>query len=323
MTLFASQFPGGLVEENVDGVSTTRNGGKYSVYARARSYYEEHRNQFDLVIDEINVRPFLTPKFVKEATIIALIHQLSREGLFYELSFPLNYIVYYFLEKWWLSNYRNIPIVTVSESTKVELDEFMGFKNVQIVPEGQTVMPLPEVPTKENRPTVVYLGRLKRYKLPDHALLAFSLIKEKIPDARMWIIGDGDMRRTLERSAMSDVTFFGRVSHELKCELLSKAHLALVPSVKEGWGLVVTECNAMGTPCVAYNVSGLRDSVRSGETGLLVSENSPTGLADSAVHLLKNRELLAKLSQNALEYSRKFNWDASADVFDKIIRSVV
>src|SRR5690606_17977674 len=118
-----------------DSVSIVRSGNKYQVYKRAIDYYRKHQDSYDLIIDEINTRPFLTPKFVKDKSIIALFHQMAREFWFYETPFPLNYIGYYYLEKRWLSNYRDIPTITVSKSSKRDLEE-LGFNKIFVVPEG-------------------------------------------------------------------------------------------------------------------------------------------------------------------------------------------
>jgi glycosyltransferase involved in cell wall biosynthesis len=182
------------------------------------------------------------------------------------------------------------------------------------------------MPKKEDVPTVAFVGMLKRYKLPDHAIEAFYEIRKKVPDAKMWVIGDGYMREELEKKYSDNnknIIFFGKTGNELKYDLMGRAHLLLVPSVKEGWGLVVTEANAMGTPAIAYNVSGLRDSVTNGETGLLTAENTPQSLANSAILLLKDRELLSKFSINALNFSRTFSWENTADVFEKVILNIV
>jgi glycosyltransferase involved in cell wall biosynthesis len=96
-----------------------------------------------------------------------------------------------------------------------------------------------------------------------------------------------------------------------------------VPAIREGWALVVTESNAMGTPVVAYNVPGLRDSVRHNETGVLVEDNSPAGLASSAIHLLGDRSRLERYSSTCLLYSKQFSWDTSTDIFERIIRDVI
>jgi glycosyltransferase involved in cell wall biosynthesis len=104
---------------------------------------------------------------------------------------------------------------------------------------------------------------------------------------------------------------------------LSKAHITLVPATREGWGLVVTESNAVGTPVVAYNVPGLRDSVKDGETGVLIKENSPESLASSAINLLEDRSLLEQYSLRALLFSKQFSWDTTAEMFDKVIRETI
>jgi glycosyltransferase involved in cell wall biosynthesis len=96
-----------------------------------------------------------------------------------------------------------------------------------------------------------------------------------------------------------------------------------MPAIREGWGLVVTEANAMGTPVVAYNVPGLRDSIKDGETGILTKENSPDSLASSAISLLKNPQLLKNLSYNALQFSKQFDWNTTAEIFDEILTQIL
>lgn len=317
LTLFTAEYKDCLSSEKVDGIEIVRNGGKYSVYRRARDYYTRHKNDYDFIIDEINTRPFLTPKFVKNKPMLAIFHQMAREFWFYETTFPLNYIGYYYLEKKWLSYYRDIPTITVSNSSRKDLEE-LGFKNIFIVSEGLNISPLPALPEKEAEPTILFIGRLKKAKLPHHALQAFSQIKKQIPNAKMWIVGDGYMRDSLKNMNIEDVTFYGRVSNEMKYEIMKRAHIALVPAVREGWGLVVTESNAMGTPTVAYDVHGIRDSVKDGQTGILVS-NTPERMADSTIALLRDKSRLVQLSENALNYSRSFSWDKTAEEFDRMI----
>jgi glycosyltransferase involved in cell wall biosynthesis len=319
MTLFTARFPNCHPNENIDGVDIIREGGKYTVYSKAKKYYRIYHRHYDLVVDEINTRPFLTPTFVKGGRpIIAIIHQLAREFWFYETPFPVSYIGYYFLENRWLSHYRYIVTITVSDSTKKDLEQ-LGFRKVAVLPQGLSVKPVPRLLPKEPNPIIVFVGRLKRAKLPHHALHAFSLIKKEMPEAKMWVIGDGYMRKQLEKHRIKDVKFFGLVPNEKKNELISKAHLLLVPAVREGWGLVVTEANAMGTPVIGYDVPGLRDSIKDGETGTLVKENSPSALAAAAIALLKDPQRLTKISGNALEFSRQFSWDKATGAFNRII----
>jgi glycosyltransferase involved in cell wall biosynthesis len=119
------------------------------------------------------------------------------------------------------------------------------------------------------------------------------------------------------------VTFHGRVSNDQKYSLVGKAHILLMPGVREGWGLVVTEANAMGTPAVAYDIAGVRDAVVDGVTGILTDENSPEDLARKALDLLRSPQRLRDLSENALEFSRKFSWDITAEKFEEVIERVM
>jgi len=325
VTLFTSEFPSCKKEECVDGIRVVRSGGKYSVYLKAREHYRKvfSKEGYDVIIDEINTRPFFTPKFVNNGEkIVALIHQLAREYWFYETPFPISYIGYYFLEKRWLGNYVDVPTVTVSESTKQDLLN-LGFRRVFVVPEGLNFKPLNEVPWKEGYPVIVYAGRLKRAKRPDHAIKAFKIVKEKFPEARLWIIGDGYFRKELERMAFEGVRFFSGLSNEERRELIKRAWILVHPSVREGWGLNVIEANALGTPCVAYDVPGLRDSVVDGVTGLLVGNGDVKDLADKVVTVLKDEALRERLSRNALENAKKFSWDKTAERFEKVIEGTL
>jgi glycosyltransferase involved in cell wall biosynthesis len=321
VTLFVSDIPSKKKMETIHEVKVIRDGGKFSVYRKAKEHYKNNMDKYDIIIDEINGRPFLTPTFVKNKTIIALFHQSIKEEWFYETSFPLNYVCYYYLEKKWMSYYKDVPTITVSNSSKVDLINSYGIKNVEIAPIGINIKPLSNIAKKETDPTIIFIGRLKRHKLPDHAIQAFNLINQKIPNAKLKVIGNGYLFESIKKKyTNSNIEFCGKLENETKYEILKKAHLVLVPSVREGWGLVVTESNAMGTPVIAYDVAGLRDSVINNKTGLLTPVNNPENLANLSINLLNNFNKLEFLSLNALEYARNFNWDITAEIFDRIIK---
>ncbi len=322
VTLFASEFDGCKKEEVVDGIRTIRAGRKFSVYSQARKHYRSRfsKEGFDAVIDEINTVPFFTPKFVdKGEKIVPLIHQLAREYWFYEMFFPLNHLGYHFFEDRWLKGYARFPTVTVSESTKKDLLA-LGFKKVFIVSEGLNFKPLEHICEKESKPIVVYAGRLKKAKRPDHAIKAFKFVKEKLPDAELWIIGDGYFRNELERMSFSGIRFFGRLDNNARRALIGKAWVLVNPSPREGYGLNVIEANALGTCCIGYDVPGLRDSIIKDRTGLLVEAGNIVGLGDAIVKVLKDDDLRMKMSSCGLEYSRTITWDRSAEEFEKILK---
>ncbi|MEM5825795.1 MAG: glycosyltransferase family 4 protein [Candidatus Aenigmatarchaeota archaeon] len=325
VTIFSSEFKGCKKEEFIDSIRIIRSGGRYSVYIKARKYYNNFfsKESYDVIIDEINTLPFFTPSFAKKGEhIIALIHQLAREYWFYETFFPINFIGYHILENSILKKYVEIPTVTVSNSTKNDLLN-LGFKKVFIVSEGISFHPLRKIPDKSEKPTIIYLGRLKKAKRVEHVIKAFNIVEKKIPKAKLWIVGSGYLRSHLEKISNKRVTFFGHVNEKKKIDLLSKAWILINPSIREGWGINVIEANACGTPCIAYDVPGLRDSIVDGKTGLLVKENGNIeALANAIIKVLEDEKLRNKLSINALKWARRFSWDKSAREFEKIIKMV-
>jgi glycosyltransferase involved in cell wall biosynthesis len=317
VNLFTSQFPSCKREEVADGVKIVRAGGRFTVYRQAKKIYSERfrSENFDVIIDEINTVPFFAPKFIKNnEKVVALIHQLAREYWFYETPFPISYLGYHFLENKWLKQYADVPTVTVSESTRRDLVD-LGFKHVSVVPEGLNFEPLNDVPVKDTKPVVVFSGRLKRAKRPDHAIQAFKIVKEKVPDAELWIFGDGPFRHALERISGSGVSFFGNLNNAERRELLKKSWVLMVPGLREGWGLNIIEANALGVPCVAYNVHGLKDSIKNDETGLLVEAGNVEALAENVIRILENQSKRQSLSLKALKYAKEFNWDKTAKEF--------
>jgi glycosyltransferase involved in cell wall biosynthesis len=325
VTLFTSEFPGSKSEEVLDGVRLVRAGGKYSVYRKAKRYYEKvfSKENFDIVIDEVNTKPFFTPKFVNNGErTIALIHQLAREYWFYEMPFPASYIGYHFLEDRWLKGYVDVPTVTVSESTRQDLAD-LGFRRIFVVPEGLNFKPLDSVTEKLEKPIIVYAGRLKHAKRPDHAINAFKIIKAKIPEAELWILGTGPFKKDLEKMACQDIKFFGRVPNSERRDLIRKAGVLVNPSVREGWGLNVIEAAALGVPCVAYDVAGLQDSIKNEVTGLLVKNGNVRALAEAMIRVLKDADLESKLRENALKYAKEFSWDRTAAEFLKFLGEII
>jgi glycosyltransferase involved in cell wall biosynthesis len=283
VTIFSAAVAGKPAEEIVDGVRVIRRGGRIGVYREAKRYWQRAgAGQYDLVLDCVNTRPFLCPRFVRDVPVVALIHQVAREVWHYETPWPIAVVGRYLLEPRWLRAYRDVPVVTVSESSRKSLAEY-GLRRVTVVPEGW-VPAFPAPVEKESVPTVVFIGRLSANKRPDHAIAAFGLARRQLPDAQMWVIGSGPEEARLRKLAGPGVTFLGHVPEEAKRERLGRAHALVATSVREGWGLVVTEAAASGTVAIGYDVAGLRDSIRA--SGGILTRADPGSLAAGLVELL-------------------------------------
>jgi glycosyltransferase involved in cell wall biosynthesis len=316
VTVFSSRFRGSSPEEAVDGVRYLRAGTELTVHFKGFLYALRHRREFDLLIDEFNGIGFFT--FLLPRGII-LIHQLYREFWLKEFG-PLGALPYV-LEPLLLRCYRRRPAVTVSESTRGDLEK-LGFRDIRIVMNALGNRPLEEIAEKEASPTMVFLGRLRFTKRPEDAIEIFRIARAELPGARLWMMGSGPDEKALKDRAkgLEGVTFHGWVSAERKFELLRRAHVLIVPGVREGFGINVIEAASQGTPAVGYDIPGLRDSIRDGLTGMLAE--GPEDAARKVVRLLKDPALYRSMAENCLDYSRGFDWGKRAEEFWRAIKDL-
>lgn len=314
VTLFAAAVAGRPDRETVDGIEIVRRGSRLGVYRAARRFWSDQpRASYDVVVDEINTRPFMTPRWVRDTPIVTLIHQLAREIWFYELPFPVSVLGRYVLEPWWLRKYRDVPALTVSRSTEDSLKRFHGWRDVTVIPEGSSPQPIPDVP-KEREPTVVFLGRFVAMKRPQETIDAFELLRGRFPSAQLWMIGDGPLLEELRVRAPGGVTFLGRLQHKELVDRLARAHVLVATSVREGWGLNVSDAAACGTPSIAYAVPGLVDSVQA--SGGACVDPTPHALGQTLVDFFSDRIRLEPRVSTV-------PWTEVADAFERRLERVV
>jgi glycosyltransferase involved in cell wall biosynthesis len=309
---FCSAYKGCLDKEEIEGIKIIRRGSRIKVYLEAYKYLKDKK--FDMVIDQINTIPFFTPLYYKGKKI-SFFHQLCEKVWFYETSFPLS-LIGFIAEKIYVRLYKKLPCLVVSESTKKNLIKY-DFRDIYVMKDCIDFKPLPTVPQKKHC-SLVYVGRLKKSKRVHDIIKAFSIIKKEIPSASLHIVGKGEKKyqdylTRLMKNLGIEIFFHGYVPKEERNRLMSQAEAILVASVKEGWGLIVIEANALGTPAIVYNVDGLRDSVKPMITGLITRKNTPEELAKSVLSFFQDSALKRQLSLNTLNYSRTFDWDESAD----------
>lgn len=312
VTLFCRQFPGSPADDHIDGVRIVRRGNTLSVYHKARNWLTRLGDRFDVVLDTVNTRPFMSHNFTR-LPVVAVIFQVAADVWYEETPFPINVLGNRILEPRWLRSYRDVPTVTISNSTLRDLQQ-RGFRRVEIVPVGldRATLPALEGTAKEDAPTLLFVGRFVKTKRPQDALAAHAMVRRELPDTRLWMVGDGYMKERLARTAPADaITFMGRIPESEKYSLMKRAHVLLVPGVREGWGLVVIEAAAVGTPSVGYRIPGLMDAIREGETGLLV-DPEPEALAAGALRLLGDASLRQRLGDRARSWSQTFQWDDTA-----------
>ena len=227
-----------------------------------------------------------------------------------------------------MSLLRGMPFITESKSTKRDLLGYGFNKNdVSIFPIGVAL------PKREDNSvqkfttfTLLSIGSIRSMKQTDHQIKAFELAKKNIPKLRIYIYGKpngtyGAQVLSMIKSSpyANDITYLGYISNVRREELMKKAHCLLVTSVKEGWGLIVTEAGVQGTPSIVYDVDGLRDVVNFGKAGYMTKENTPESLAKSIIYVYKNYRKLdfKKLKQ----WHSQFTYEKSYATFKKLLFS--
>jgi glycosyltransferase involved in cell wall biosynthesis len=305
-----------LVCSEVPGLSKTADANGLHIYRVGKLKSGAHHffaprhmavRTADVVLESINTIPYELPLLRQSRPFISLFHQMAVDVWDAHLRQPFAAGARV-LERLLLRPYRTVPMAAVSESTRRDLLT-VGVKNITVIPQGGIGEQIWQ--EKEAVTTFLFVGRLTQNKRPDHALEAFRLIRDEIPHARLWVVGEGPMRANLESAAPPGVELLGRIARDDLLARMSRAHLLLVTSVREGWGLVVTEANSMGTPAAAYDVPGLRDSIEGGSTGVLVRP-SPHDLAGACVKLLRNRPQYEGMREHAGRWGASRTWQTTA-----------
>lgn len=313
--------------EVIDGIAIYRKGGRYSLYPWSIWYYiTQFKDKFDIVVDVENGIPFFTPLFSKTPKVCFVYHVHDKQW-FYEMLFPLNYIGYIVEKYFFPLLYNSTKIISISETTKKQLINLsFSKKNIFVVRCGiNGFKKNKKTPSKFSHPTILYLGRIKKYKRVDLLVNIFPKIVENISQARLIIAGWGTEASNVTDLVMRNnfrrkITLLGPVSENEKKNLLSKAWIFVNPSIGEGWSIAVIEANLHGTPAVAFNVSGLTESIIDGKTGLLAKNENE--LIEKICLLLNNKKLYNKLRSNAREWASQFNWDKTASKSIKLFKKL-
>ena len=329
-TQVSATFPGCGPEDEIDGVQIIRRGNWWNANFAILAFLRKHLagHTYDVILEDINKVPFYVP-LVTKTPVIPVIPHLFGTTVFREAD-PVTALYVVAMESFIPVLYRRCRFMVISQSTKDDLVR-RGVDSDRI---GVILCGLDHAVYRHlglerfRRPTIVHLGRLRKYKSAEVAIRAMAPIREALPEARLHIIGDGPHRRALEREVrrlrLGDaVEFKGFMERDKLIEFLNRAHLLLNPSPKEGWGLTVVEANACGVPVVASDRPGLRDSVRDGETGYLVPYGDVDAFAEKGLILLRDAGLWRRMSENAIERVRELTWERCSRQTEEFMRETI
>ncbi|KPL01793.1 MAG: hypothetical protein AMJ73_09830 [candidate division Zixibacteria bacterium SM1_73] len=331
ITLLCSSFPKAKQTEEFDGIRIIRKGSRHNFNLVAPFAFKAllREQKWDIVIEDINKIPFYTPLYHRLPLLVVIPH-LFADTVFKEINPILGFYIY-LSEKPIPTIYKGFKFMVISESTKEDLvKRGIPKDDIFVIKCGidQALYHANPQIEKYRTPTVIYLGRLKKYKSIEHLLAGFSLVVDKIPEARLLIVGDGDYKNNLmdfaKKLNLGDrVEFTGFVDREEKVKRLQKSWVAVYPSLKEGWGLTNIEANACGTPVIASNVPGLKDSVVRGKTGLLFEYGNVPELSHCIIKILSDTDYRKNLIQGGLCWAKSFSWDETATKTLELIEDII
>jgi glycosyltransferase involved in cell wall biosynthesis len=330
VTLLCSGWPGARPRAETGGMRIHRTGGRNTFSLAAPAYYRRHlaAEPWDVVVEDLNKVPLFAPYWVKRPLVL-LVHHLFGATAFREASAPFAAATW-LLERPIPLAYRGLPTQAVSESTADDLvQRGLRREDIRVIHNGVDLRffaPDPRV-ARFPEPTFLYVGRLKRYKRIDLAIDAVALLRDRGTRVRLLVAGRGDeeprLRAQVERLGVADrVTFEGFVTEERKRELLRACWATVLPSPKEGWGITNIEAGACGTPAVAADSPGLRESVVHDRTGLLVPYSDAAKLADALGSLAADPERVARLGAAARAFAEGFSWDRAAELTEAHLAEV-
>ena len=328
--LVCSGWPGATPVETVDGIEVTRVARRntFALAGRRAVRRALATERPDVVVEDINKLPLFLSSLT-DCPMCVLVPHLFGTTAFQEAPWPMAATV-------WLAErpiawaYRRADFEAISESTRDDLVARGVPRNrIRVIHPGVDAgvfRPDGSVP-RSDPPSFLYVGRLKRYKGVDLAVRALALARQRRPELSLDVAGTGDDHRRLEALARelgqgSAVRFHGFVTEPHKLALLRSTWANLFPSPKEGWGITVVEAAACGTPSLASDSPGLRDSVRAGETGYLVPHGDPVALAARMLELAADPALVARLGQAGRRFAESLSWDRAADLTESHLREL-
>jgi glycosyltransferase involved in cell wall biosynthesis len=303
-----------------DGYHVIRRAGRYMVFPRAVAAEMTGRHgPADALLEIWNGMPFFSPLWFRgpKAVMLHHVHAEMWQMVLGEDAPWLASLGNAIESKLAPPIYRRTRVVTGSATARDEIVSLLGLHRDRIAVVNHGVDPaFSPGGERAASPTIVAVGRIVPVKRYDLLLRAAAVARERVPDLRVLIVGEGYERPRLdavvrELDAEQWVTFEGRVGDDDLIRLYRSAWVIASASAREGWGLSLTEAAACATPAVATRIAGHTDAVTDGVTGLLADETAHA-LGDALARVLLDDRLRDRLGVAAFERASAFTWEATA-----------
>ncbi len=245
---------------------------------------------------------------------------------------------------WWLfkrpiarSVLKNADeVITLTEDMKRQAQQLCD-REMLVIPNGVDLERFEDLPAREmlrielgfdqDEKVILFVGNLRSVKGARYLIEAMRLIKDKNASARLTLIGDGEERGALQNHVKElelerYVTFVGRVSSEKVPGYMAASDTFVLPSLSEGFPVVIAEAMAAGLPIITTRIGGLPEIIQDGENGFLVEPMSPEQIAEKVLLLLEDDELRQRISSNNRARVKEYSWESIVQKLEKVYQKL-
>lgn len=218
---------------------------------------------------------------------------------------------------------RNVDIF-ITMSKYMQNLMFQDGLQTTYIPNGTTLLEYKPFKKEEITNTLVYAGRLEKFKGVDYLIEAMPEIISEFPDTQLFIAGDGGKKNDLEiltnkLNLGSNVKFLGHLNRNELEKLYQRSAIVIMPSTwPEAFGKIGIEAMSVGRPIVASDVGGISDWLIDGQTGFMIPPKDSKAIAEAVIKLLSNHNLLTEMSKKARAKSEEFDLNKHADEIERI-----
>lgn len=226
-------------------------------------------------------------------------------------------------------------VVALTQYMKRELQKSSN-KHIFVIPNGIILEKFDDITGNnlrdklklKDKKMILFVGSLRPVKGVRYLIDAMEFLVEKNKNISLVLVGDGEDRDDLKDLVKGynldeHVIFVGRVSDEEVPEYMAAADIFVLPSLSEGFGIVLLEAMASGLPIIATNIAGISEMVTDGENGFLVEPKNPEEIADRIMKLLEDDALREIISHNNKEKSKQFSWSQVVDMIESVYMNVL
>lgn len=285
--------------------------------------FEIYKRKFDVIHTHMPTPwsadiSILMGKFMKKKTVITIHNDIDKT------SFISKIITEIYLHSVFLLSLSLVDVIII-----VNKDWERTFTNtggilkryqhkIKVLPNGVDVNIFKPLNILKEKNTVLFVSILDKhhkYKGLDYLLESIVLVKKKIPNVKLIVVGEGELKspyieKTKELGIEKNVEFLGEKKENELVKLYNKSSVFVLPSTEiEGFGIVAIEAMACGVPIIATNVVGVASEIKEENCGIIIKSKSSKVLSESILKILKNSKIAKKMSDSGISLVKgRFNW---------------